>query len=301
MKKNIFIGIDGGGTKSKLIIQDENGTQLAESRSGAANIRLSVNTTIKSIDTALKDALRQIGITFEDPSYAFHLGVGLAGTEVPSACTEFLAKLPIFESVCLQSDPHTACLGAHNGGDGAILIVGTGVVGYKHENGKNTKIGGWGFPHSDEGSGAWLGLETMRLTLQWQDKRIEVSPLLEAVLRSFNNNLSEMVTWANQANATDFATLAPLFMEHLQQEDRWAVVLMERSAKAVSEVAHCLFKDSADSLPLCMFGGLASYVEPYLDETIKSRIVPRQYGATQGALIMVRKAFEERESHDVNA
>ena len=42
MTKNIFIGIDGGGTKTKLRMEDENGNLLAQSKGGPANIRLSV-------------------------------------------------------------------------------------------------------------------------------------------------------------------------------------------------------------------------------------------------------------------
>ncbi len=44
-----------------------------------------------------------------------------------------------------MTDAHAACIGAHNGADGAIIIIGTGVVGYQTQNGEGVQVGGWGF------------------------------------------------------------------------------------------------------------------------------------------------------------
>ena len=49
-----------------------------------------------------------------------------------------------------------------------------GTVAFQIEGDKEYKVGGWGFPHGDEGSGAWLGLEAVRLTLHWLDGRGEL-------------------------------------------------------------------------------------------------------------------------------
>jgi hypothetical protein len=59
------------------------------------------------------------------------------------------------------------------------------------------KAGGWGFPNGDEGSGAWLGLEAVRLTLHWVDGRDEPSPVLVSVYAHFDNDLMRLVIWAS--------------------------------------------------------------------------------------------------------
>src|SRR5947207_189562 len=87
-------------------------------------------------------------------------------------------------------------------------LLGQGVVGYQVQGDKNTRVGGWGFPHDDEGSGAWLGLEAARQTFQWLDHRIEKSPLIEDVFAFFNNDSEHFTLWANQANSSEFARLA---------------------------------------------------------------------------------------------
>src|ERR1700722_12913011 len=111
MIKNIFIGVDGGGTKTKIIVEDESGLLLAQSRSGPANIRNSVEQAWSSINAGVKEALTQAGIDPKDPDYHFHIGLGLAGTEDPVASQQFLSQPHFFTTLILDSDAYVACLG----------------------------------------------------------------------------------------------------------------------------------------------------------------------------------------------
>lgn len=239
---DIFIGIDGGGSKSKVRIEDAAGKLLGQAIGGPANIRLSVEGAWGSIHAALKEALRPLHLCLENKNYRFHAGIGLAGCEVPEAVDAFLKYSHPFSTLKLNSDAHIACVGAHQGAEGAIIIVGTGVVGYQIEAGQSTRVSGWGFPHDDEGGGAWLGLEAVRLTLQWLDHRIEKSPLVEDIFAYFNQDIEYFVSWANRAASTDFARLAPIVINHSQQQEAAAAGLMKRAACAIHRVAQALAK-----------------------------------------------------------
>ena len=70
-----------------------------------------------------------------------------------------------FASVRFISDGLAACLGAHGGADGAIVVAGTGSIGVGLIGGRELRFGGYGFPISDEGSGADIGLQAIRLAL----------------------------------------------------------------------------------------------------------------------------------------
>src|SRR3546814_6785218 len=70
-----------------------------------------------------------------------------------------------FANVQLTSDSIIANLGAHMGGDGALLILGTGSVGLIKRGEDSLSIGGYGFPISDEGSGAAVGPDRKRTRL----------------------------------------------------------------------------------------------------------------------------------------
>ena len=139
--------------------------------------------------------------------------MGIAGTEVAAALDQFLAAAHPFSSLIVRSDGYTACLGSHGGEDGAVIAVGTGTIGFQVEGGRESRVGGWGFPHGDEGGGALLGLEAVRKTLQWLDGREPVDPLLEAVKARFDGDQGRLVSWANAARETEFGEIAPLVVE----------------------------------------------------------------------------------------
>lgn len=292
MIRNIFIGVDGGGTKTKIIVEDEAGLLLGQARSGPANIRNSVEQAWASIDAGVNEALTQAGIDQEDKNYHFHIGLGLAGTEDPVASKTFLSRPNIFTNLLLDSDAYAACLGVHDCTDGAIIIVGTGVVGYELYQGQRYVVGGWGFPQGDTGGGAWLGLEAVRLTFNNIDGRVEETPLLKAIFSYFDNDIGKIISWSTKARPVDFASLAPIVIEHIQREDPHAVELIERAAKEIDEIAAAMERRlPADHkpLPCSLLGGVAPFVQPKVGDALKNRLVPRKHDATKGAIYMIRR------------
>lgn len=297
MAKHIYIGVDGGGTKSKIRVEDDTGQLLGQAVAGPANIRLSVAGAWESIYTALQEVLALQGMSLEDEQYQFHAGVGLAGSEVKEACQQFLnTPHPFIKTLRLTSDAHAACLGAHHAEDGGIIIVGTGVVGFQVYQGVSSKVGGWGFPYDDEGSGAWLGMQAIRGTFEWLDHRAEKSPLVEDVYAYFNHDIETLIDFANCATSTDFARLAPLVINHSQQEEVAAVRLMKKAAHAVDRIHHALNKirQDHDTFPICLFGGIAPFVEPWLSEALRACLVQRQGDATVGAILLVKQEVKEK-------
>lgn len=298
MIQDIFIGIDGGATKSKVRVEDSSGNLLGQGVNGPSNIRLSVDATWDAIYQAIDDALKSSQISLRDKAnYRFHAGMGLAGCEVKDAYEDFVRRSHPFDTLQVVSDAHTACLGAHNGKDGSIIIIGTGIVGYQIENNQAVKVGGWGFPHDDQGSGAWLGLEAVRLTFQWIDHRSEKSPLVEDVFEYFNRDLEYFTAWSNRANSSEFAKLAPLVINHSQQEELAAVRLMKKAAHAVDKIGHTLLKlqqQKEKPLPCSLFGGIAPFLEPWLAEELKAHLVPREADANIGALLLVRDVVTKK-------
>lgn len=294
-KQNIFVGVDGGASNCRLRLEDASGKLLGCGRAGLASIKWSVPETWISIMTAFNEATKEAGIDVQDNKHCFHLGCGLAGCEIPQACQEFLANAPsIFTTKHLQSDAYTACLGAHAGQDGSIIIVGTGVVSVQIQNGKTLTVGGWGFPHGDEGSAAYLGLEAVRLTTQWLDGRHDDSPLLSAIAGRFSNDAAALATWANRANAGAFATLAPEVIKHADNGDNNAIELVQRAAREIDKIAMVLQKNvqGGKNLPCCLLGGLAPLIEKWLSDDLRQHLVPCKHDATVGAILMVRKQLK---------
>ncbi len=291
-KRDIFIGVDGGATKTLVRVESADGALLGEGRGGSANICQSVEESWGSIHQALDQALAKAGLRLDDGDHQFHCGVGLAGTELPSARERFYNTPHPFARLLLKSDAYTSCLGAHDGADGAVIAIGTGTVAYQIEAGREYQVSGWGFPHGDEGSGAWLGLEAVRLTLQWRDGRQPTSPLVAAVFAHFDDDLSRLMAWVNQATATRFAQLAPLVIEQVEQGAPLAVALIRRGAAEIDRIGAALEAAASRPLPCCLQGGLAPFLEPWLEEALRVRLVPKRAEAVYGALLMIRRAVQ---------
>jgi glucosamine kinase len=288
----IFIGIDGGGTKTTVRVEDRAGHFLSQAEGGPANIRFSVEGAWQSIHMAIEQALKPLNLSLSDSGCSFHTAVGIAGSEIKTAWEQFSSRPHRFKTLKLTSDVHIACLGAHQGDDGAIIIAGTGIIGYQIIAGQSSRAGGWGFPHDDQGSGAWLGLEAVRLTLQWLDQRVERTRLAEEVFAYFKHDEEQLVGWAHEARASEFARLAPVVVSLSQQGDPPAVHLMKQAAQAAREIYYGLIKKRNgihERLPCCLMGGMAPFILPWLDKDLSSSFVTPQNDAMAGALWLIRQ------------
>lgn len=298
MSQQLFIGVDGGATKTIVRVEDEHGVLLGQGRGGPANIRISITETWQSIYSTLEKILQSLGIILQSKHYHFHVGMGLAGCEVQEAYHAFLNHAHGFQTLVVSSDSHTACLGAHGGKDGAIIVVGTGMVGFQLQSKQSLKIGGWGFPHDDEGGGAWIGLNAMMRTLKWLDKRMPPSELTKAIFAYFTEDFNQLVTWANQANSTAFAELAPIVIECASNGDASAITILQQAAYVLDEVGRALLSAQSETkpLPCSLVGGIAPFIEPYLGENLRSRLTPCQATPDKGAILLVRDSLSSAPS-----
>ncbi len=292
MNKKYFIGVDGGGTKSRLQIEDGKGNILAHTESGMASIRISVDRTWDSINQALAVALPMANIDTHDPEVELYGGFGLAGCELEEHVQDFLSRPHPFKELLLNSDGYTACLGAHECKDGAIVIIGTGIVGFEIIGHNILQTSGWGFPQGDEGAGAWLGLETVRRVSQWYDGRREGSPFLTAVFQRFDNDWQLFHNWSDKAESSDFGTLVPLLVEYIDKRDPNALELIQGSGREVDRIFYALQKKAGehkDRIKYALFGGVAPYVQPWVCQELKSLLTERKHNATKGAIFMIRQ------------
>src|SRR5690606_8774057 len=69
-------------------------------------------------------------------------------------------------------DLHIALAGGTGGRPGVVVIGGTGSVAFgRNAEGREHRVGGWGYLLSDEGSGFWIGREALIAVLHCMDGR----------------------------------------------------------------------------------------------------------------------------------
>jgi len=295
--KTFFIGIDGGATKCIIRIEDEYGKLLGTELRGPANIRISVHSAWDFILSGIHAILAEHQIRIDDKENIFHVAVGIAGCEVASSYQDFIHFKQPFNNLIVTSDAHTACLGAHNGEDGAVIIIGTGTIGMSLEEGQIKQVGGYGFPHDDRGGGAYLGLEAVNISLAAHDGRVQPSILSEAIFKHFNDKPDTLITWANQANSTAFASLAPIVIRAESQGDATALKLLQRAADAINEIADALLLKKNKLLPCALIGGLAPFIQNFLSEELKSLLIQPASSPVSGAILLARHAIKNKRKH----
>ncbi len=74
----LYLGIDGGGTKCRAIIENESGEIIGKGIGGPVNPQYGLSTTFKSILEATDQAAKECGITEKDYEQDI-VGIGLAG------------------------------------------------------------------------------------------------------------------------------------------------------------------------------------------------------------------------------
>ena len=159
-KPALLVGVDGGGSGTRVRLARPDGSEVGYGTAGPSGLSLGAEGAWASIHQALDQAFEMAApLIGQRPAWNdLSAGMGLAGVSHVPSKEAFLSQSPPFGHLVLESDAFTTLLGAHGGQPGAVLAVGTGSIGLAWwADGRRQQVGGWGFPSSDEGSGAGWG------------------------------------------------------------------------------------------------------------------------------------------------
>lgn len=292
-----WLGVDGGGTHTRLRCTDAAGRVLGEGQAGASALGQGPAQAWQAVQAALRAAQPQ-GVDWADCA----IGLGLSGAGSPLLAQAFLDAAPPCAALALDTDGVAALLGAHGGAAGALLIAGTGSVGEAlHANGRHVRVGGWGWQIGDEGSGAWLGRQAIQHTQRALDGRDPRGPLAEAVLAHARGRAGAapgegereaVLAWCAAGSQRAYADLAPLVFAQAAQ-DGAAEALLQAAARELDALALAL--DGGAALPLCLSGSVALRLQPRLAASVRARCVAPRADAQDGALHLIRNLLPPSE------
>jgi glucosamine kinase len=283
----LLLGVDGGGTSCRARLAAFSGEMLGEASTGPANLRLGLQQSFGAVMTAALRCLQQAGLSRFQLSRVVAC-LALAGASEPAHLAAAEAARHPFGKAVITTDAHAACIGAHGERDGGIVVVGTGSVGWAVLKGQSYRVGGWGLPFSDEGSGSWLGGEALRRVLWARDGRIAWTPLLRELFADFNNDPHAIVRFSRCATPRDLAAFAPRIFDFGGRGDAAAVELMQAAAGHIEALALRLIAIGAERIALV--GGCAPFIKQRLGQDTTSHLVEPIGDALQGALHLARAA-----------
>jgi glucosamine kinase len=285
-----YLGIDAGGTHSRARLVSDDGSVLGTGEAGAANTPTGLPEALRAVEEASARAVAEAGLG-ESAMASIYAGVGIAGLNRRGVLPGLQEHHFPFAGIRFASDAAIAQLGGHAGGDGAVVIVGTGSIGFARVGGEVITIGGYGFPVSDEGSGAELGLRAIRRALWARDGRIAHSGLTHDLLAWFHESAGEIVDWTGRATPADYAMFAPLVMDHAEQGDPVAELIVQESALRLGLLIRAMLDRGA--VHCCLMGGVAERMRDWLAVSIRARLRDPLGDALDGAILLARRASEE--------
>ncbi|MGL5361137.1 MAG: BadF/BadG/BcrA/BcrD ATPase family protein, partial [Shewanella sp.] len=229
----------------------------------------------------------------ETDSHLLVAGLGLAGVNVPHLYQDIINWQHPFAAMYVTTDLHAACIGAHRGADGAVIITGTGSCGYAHVGNTSLSIGGHGFALGDKGSGAWLGLKAAEHVLLNLDGFAAPTRLTEVLLQQLgvSDALGIVEKLAGQSSSC-YATLARSVLDCAQAGDAVAAAIVQEGADYISDMARKLF--SLKPVRFSMIGGLAEPLQAWLGADVVANISPTLAPPELGAMYFAQQQFTEQ-------
>jgi len=220
------------------------------------------------------------------------MACGLAGVNHPQWRAEFIERAPALAALTIDSDAYTTLLGAHGGAPGVVVAVGTGSIGAVLEHdGTYRTVGGYGFPASDEASGAWLGLRAMQYAQYALDGRAARDAFAQALFESTGIDGHEsLIEWLAAARQADYARLAPVVLDH--RDHAFVAQCLLKAGEEIGLMIAAL--DPHDALPLVLAGGLAPALQDWVPAQYKSRLRAPQGDSASGALLLAHRYVQLR-------
>ena len=283
----LVVGVDGGGTKTRVLLADLDGRALARVEGPATALvpgeeRASAEIIIALVQEALASVERR-----ESRPATCVVGVAGGGQErAAQALWSALASSRLADDVNVISDAEIALDDAFGDSAGVLLVSGTGSVAFaRAPDGRIERCGGWGPFMGDEGSGAWIGRRALSVVTAAQDGREPDTALIGAVLTALEvESLEQIIPWAAEATPGEFATLAPIVVQVASQGDLRANALVSLAVEElvlhVRTLARRCFTDERAAVPVACAGGMLAR-----GSLLRKRIEQRLKTAVPGAAL----------------
>ncbi|KKB76602.1 hypothetical protein VW35_17685 [Devosia soli] len=304
-----YLGVDGGGTNCRVRLADENLATLAEVKNGRSNLQIDDGEpAYKAISDGTRDVFKAAGIDYAETANTYAC-FGMAGGRMDSARAEFAARNWPFAGVTVYDDIDIAHAGALGGGEGGVVIIGTGSAAMSIVGGKRYQAGGWGFHIGDQMSGAILGRELARYAVEAEDGLVDGSPLTKAVIAALGGDNQAVMTWSFATEMDlkllsrdgtegcddaligrapgEFGKLMPLWFDHLEQNDPVALKMLDIQTGYIDTYVRW-FK-AHDAKVMAIVGGLGQRLFPRLTQRYGDFVALPQFEPLHGAVILAKQ------------
>ncbi|MGA2319693.1 MAG: BadF/BadG/BcrA/BcrD ATPase family protein [Solirubrobacteraceae bacterium] len=230
-----LMGIDGGATKTLAAVLDLETHAIHLAHGGPSNQdAVGVKAAVGALLGAAQEAIARAGIAAEELAAAV---LAVAGTDTEAIVEHVRSSRP--QSWIVVNDVVGAWATATGAGPGVAVISGTGsnVFGVGPE-GRPWRAGGWGHLLGDEGSGYWLGIQSIKAALRDREASGPETALSGALLEFFKAPSVEALAasvYSKPLTKGEIAAFAVQTAKVAERGDAVARELYERGARELGE------------------------------------------------------------------
>ena len=305
-QNHFYLGIDGGGTKSRCMLEFDDGRQVVL-QGGPMNIcSVPQEQVAENLAVLFRQAERLAGSL----SLCKGVGIGVAGFTNKASPPFFRSQVEKWfpgVPMMLDTDGAAGLFGAHDAPEGIVLIAGTGSVCF---GGRQQLTGGGGHLIDDEGSGYAIGRDICTAVMKAQDGRS--GPTVLSQLLRDQQGIScraDLMTFVYHPDTgkQGIAALAPLLTEACNRGDEAALAIADKAAENLAEMVSAVVRRLDMPRGPLAFSGSILAKQPHIMEKI-CKILDRNWpdmvyytekkDAASGAVLMARWAAQTALSSD---
>ncbi|OHV07547.1 N-acetylglucosamine kinase [Kushneria phosphatilytica] len=262
----MFLGVDGGGTRTSFCLLDDTGRVVATHQTGTCYyLSIGLEEAHRVLQEGVRQVCKEAGIAPDEISHAFF---GLPAYGEGSSVLPTLDDMPhdILGHRRYQCGNDMICgwAGSLGGSDGINVIAGTGSMTYGERQGAGTRCGGWGEIFGDEGSAYWIGCRGLNAFTRMSDGRLARGPLYQLFQQHFalssDLDLIDLVLNEWQADRTRIAELALTVIEAARQQDPQALKILRDAAEELAILVETTCRQlgfkTSEQVPVSYSGGL---------------------------------------------
>ena len=278
MARTLYLGFDGGGTKTESALLDAEGRVMGKGLGGPGNpLRAGFDVTFASLKEAANAAFAS---AHAHPSELYGICAGLAGAGRPRVVKRVMAFLVEQFSgadVHVTTDFEVALEAAAGAGPAVVLIAGTGSVAVgRDREGRIIRAGGVGPWIGDEGSAFDMGRNAVIAVAKARDALGPVTMLAELIAERLQLPTWEQLTERIAQNPDDvFPKIFPLVLEAADADDATAREILLRAALGLSRITASVIRRlslEAEGFVLAKSGGVhgrSEFFDSALDNLLR--------------------------------
>lgn len=280
---NIYLGFDGGGTKTECVAVDSSGKALGRGAGGPSNaLRVSYESAITELKLAGAGAVHAANA---DHDVVCGVCAGLAGAgsaAIAARIARSLEQIWPQANVRVITDAEAALLAVASTGPVAVLIAGTGSIAIgRNAKGEVARAGGYGPWISDPGSAYDMGRRAVEAAARARDGAGPATSLTPAISAALQCAAWEHVIEQVAAGPESvFPRLFPILVAAAEAGDQVARSILSQAALDLSKLALAVVGRlgmKGEKLALARIGGVFGrtlLLDGRLDSLI-ARVMPR--------------------------